>query len=345
LRRKTKDNLAYVYILVIVGLCVELACKRKDERSKRSRLLESQSLLGRVVEHKNHGGTDGTESVRDESLVERTNTFVGNDASEAVSGSLVEALFRGLLGLHLEATADGIKGISGGGGAKDSGLGGGKCGDHAHDAKVILVGVQADDGVESAELDATICDDTHDRDAESVVQGEETSLLDGLGDAIAEAVEITLAGADIGGETGTGVIQGVDDGQGGGTSGTTGGEIGTEKLPEFGLGVVLGEQLLDLVLEGQVEGLGGEVTDDVGSVAAPERAHALLGLDTSEGVANAGVARDLTGSDLRVGILGLDNELDALDGSSCGLGDRAGRTAEQEIHHEIRLVRHGWKRR
>jgi len=323
--------------------CVELACNSRRQRKRRRRLLESQSLLGGVIEHKNHGSANGTESIRSETLVERSSTFVSNDTSETVSGTPVEALFHRLFGLHLEATTDGVKGIGGGGGAKDSGLGGSKGGQHTHETKVIFVRVDANDGVEGSELYATISDDTHDRDAESVVEGQEATLLDRLAEAIAEAAEIALARADIGGETGTGVIQGVDDGQRSGTGSTTRRKIGAEKLPELGLGVVLGEQLLDLILERQIEGLGGKITDDVGSVTAPERLHALLGLDTSETVANAGVARDLTGSDLGIRILRLDNELDALDRCSCGFGDRTGPAAEQEIRHEIGIIRHGWK--
>ena len=38
----------------------------------------------------------------------------------------------------------------------------------------------------------------------------------------------------------------------------------------FGLGIVLWKHLLEGVLEGQVEGLGGEVAQAVGEVAIPE---------------------------------------------------------------------------
>ena len=78
--------------------------------------------------------------------------------------------------------------------------------EHSHEAEVILVGVEADDGIESSELNAAISDDTHDRDTESVVESADAALGDGLLDAIAEAVEITLAGSDIGGETGTSIF-------------------------------------------------------------------------------------------------------------------------------------------
>jgi hypothetical protein len=42
------------------------------------------------------------------------------------------------------------------------------------------------------------------------------------------------------------------------------------------LGVVGAEDFLVDILEGEVEGLGGEVSDDVGSVTSPEGSEALL---------------------------------------------------------------------
>ena len=39
--------------------------------------------------------------------------------------------------------------------------------------------------------------------------------------------------------------------------------------------------------EGKVQGLGGEVTDDVGSVATPQGHDTLIGSGTAEAVSNA----------------------------------------------------------
>jgi len=314
-------------------------CESKAEKKS---LLEAQSLLGGVVKHQHHRGTDGTESIGGETLVKRPHALVLDNAREAMAGALIQTVFRGLLGLHLEAATNGIEGVSGGGGAQHSGLGGGEGGQHTHDAKIIFVRVQANDGIEGAELDTTVGNNTHDGDTETVVEGQETALGDGLSEAIAEAFEITLAGTDIGSEAGTGVIQGVDDGEGRGTGGTAGREIRAEELPELCLGIVSGEQLLDLILEGKIEGLGWEITDNVGAVATPEGAHALLGLDTSEGIANAGVTGHLARSNSRVGVLCLDDQLDTLDGGRGGLGDSAGPTSQKEIHQKTGLVATGF---
>ena len=71
------------------------------------------------------------------------------------------------------------------------------------------------------------------------------------------------------GESGSGVVEGVDDGEGHGTSETTGGDVGGELE---GVAGVLGggEESLDLSLEGEVEGLGGEVSEKTVSLSQKE---------------------------------------------------------------------------
>lgn len=58
----------------------------------------------------------------------------------------------------------------------------------------------------------------------------------------------------------TGEVERVDEAEGSGTSSTTGGQVTSEVAPELGLGVNTAEEdLLVLVFEGEVQGLGGEV--------------------------------------------------------------------------------------
>ena len=132
---------------------------------------------------------------------------------------------------------------------------------------------------------------------------------------------LLLPSADVGREAGTGVVKGVDDAEGASTGEAARGDVGHEELEELLVLIRLGKHGLDAVLESEVEGLGGEVPDDVGQVAAPEGFDALLGRDTGEAVNYASVALDLAGDNLRVGILGLDEELDTLDGRRARLGD------------------------
>ena len=71
------------------------------------------------------------------------------------------------------------------------------------------------------------------------------------------------------GKSSTGVIEGVDESEREGTSETTGSDVSREL---GGGGSVLGEgeHALDLSLEGEVQGLGGEVSENVGKVSSPE---------------------------------------------------------------------------
>lgn len=53
--------------------------------------------------------------------------------------------------------------------------------------------------------------------------------------------------------------------------------------------LLVAEHRLEGVAEGEVQGLGWEVTDDVGSVTTPEGNETLVGHGTTEAVANASV--------------------------------------------------------
>ena len=75
----------------------------------------------------------------------------------------------------------------------------------------------------------------------------------------------------------------------------------------------------------------GEVSHNVGSVSSPESSESLLGRDASEAVTHTLVSLDLSGDNLGVGILSLDEELDTLDGGSGGLGDSSDGTSDSKI--------------
>ena len=87
------------------------------------------------------------------------------------------------------------------------------------------------------------------------------------------------------GKTSTSEIKWVDNGQWEGTSETTGGNVGGHL---GGVWSLLGdiENLLDLALEGEVQGLGWEVTDDVSQVTTPEWGNTLLSQSTLSAVDN-----------------------------------------------------------
>ena len=77
---------------------------------------------------------------------------------------------------------------------------------------------------------------------------------------------------------------------------TTGGQVTGHPLPVSIALLLEAEELLELITESEVQGLGGEVTNDVGSVATPQGHDTLIGSGAAEAVHNAGVAAVETAS-------------------------------------------------
>ena len=91
----------------------------------------------------------------------------------------------------------------------------GELGGKAHDSLVMAVGVDARDRVVHAEVDAAVGDDARHRDAEAVVQTHDARrTLGGLDQAVCQAVEGLLRGADVGCQSGSCVICGVGEKKG-----------------------------------------------------------------------------------------------------------------------------------
>jgi hypothetical protein len=114
---------------------------------------------------------------------------------------------------------------------------------------------------------------------------------------------------------------------------TTGGKVTHHPLSISIALLLVGEHGLVGVAESEVQGLGREVTDDVGSVTSPEGDNTLIGSGTLEAVGDTGVLVGKTTS-LKHLILVLDEELDALNGGSSGLRDGGGNTTHQEVDNE-----------
>lgn len=134
------------------------------------------------------------------------------------------------------------------------------------------------------------------------------------------------------GETGSGVVERVDEQEGRSTSGTTGSNVSGKPLPVT-LRLLETEQGLEVVLEGKVQGLGGEVSDDVGGVTSPKSGHTFLGVGSSETVTDT-LVRGGQSTLLDHLVLVLDQKLDSLDGGGSGLGDSGGDTTHHEIDGE-----------
>jgi hypothetical protein len=301
----------------------------------RTRGLFLDKVLHLTVQHQHKGGADGSQSVGAGTLEQSGGALLLEDLVEAVNSALVDPLVLGLLGLHLQTSADGVEGVRSIAGGDGGGLSDGELGSQTHKALVLSVRVDASQGVVHTEVHTAVRNDTSHRDTEAVVQTQDTGrALGSLHKAVSKAVERLLLATHIGSKSGTGIVQRVDNAQRTSTSKTTGSHVRQEEHEELGLGVVAGEHVLESVLEGEVERLGGEVTDHVGEVTSPEGAQTLLGVHTGEAVANASVAGNLAGLDKRVGILSLDDQLDSLNGSGRGLGNSTRDTTSGEISSE-----------
>lgn len=125
----------------------------------------------------------------------------------------------------------------------------------------------------------------------SAVQASDAVRRQGLAVHVHQPVELALPALlgrlGVVGQARTGIVERVDERQGGGARGTTGSHVAGEPLPVAVAVLVVAEHLLELVLEGEVERLRGEVADDVGGVAAPQSADALVAHGAAEAVADA----------------------------------------------------------
>jgi len=227
----------------------------------------SEVNLHFVVENQDKGSTSTSEDVGESTLEESILAFLAVDLGEAVQGTLVKDFL--LTRLHHQSSSDGIEGIR-----EETGDSGDDLGNDELEEDGGL-GVRQDSSLGSivtTEVAGSVGNDTEDRDTETLVKSLNTINSSDLVDTVDETVELSISGAltDISSKSSSGEIEGIDEHQRGSTSSTTGSEVTKEELPEFGLGVVGAENLLVGILEGEVKGLSGEISDDVSEVTSPE---------------------------------------------------------------------------
>ncbi|DAZ95649.1 TPA: hypothetical protein N0F65_002278, partial [Lagenidium giganteum] len=289
-------------------------------------------LLELVVHDEHKGTTRATDDVRASALEEGTAALVSQDLARAVEGRGVQDI--GTASLHHHATTHGVEWVR-----DDTGDGGDELSHQPllpHWSVLWVLEGNVTERIVATEESSTVHNDTADRHTEALVQALEAILLVDGGDAVAEAsVHTRLALANISGKTGTSEVEWVHEEQRGGTGGTARSQVAEEEAPELVLLDTVQEELLVLVLEGEVQRLRWEVTDDVGQVATPERAHALVAGHTDEAVNDALVL--VLRLDLGRSGLHLEEELDTLNWRDSGLGDTAGNTTGSQVQNE----RHG----
>lgn len=209
---------------------------------------------------------------------------------------------------HHHATTDGIQGVRG-----NTGTGGDGPAEEERGEEVALKRTNQDDGLDRVvhtEVQTTVDNDTQDGGTETTVETGNTIGSEGLTVDIDETIELTLTtalgGLGVVGKTGTGIVEGVDEEEGSSTSGlchvskrspagharntyTTRGKVAHHPLGIAITLLLVGEHGLVGVTEGEVQGLGREVTDDVGSVTSPEGDNTLSGGGAAEAVRQTAV--------------------------------------------------------
>ncbi|GMS98071.1 hypothetical protein PENTCL1PPCAC_20246, partial [Pristionchus entomophagus] len=192
--------------------------------------------------------------------------------------------------------------------------------------------------VEHSKVGGAVDDDSLDRDEESSVEADQTVRLDSLDQAVRQTFELSAFGlSDVSGETGSGEVERVHEAQRSGSCGSSGDEVAEEEPTEVLLLVdPFEEYVLERVLEGEVEGLCREVTDDVGQIASATGSESLLLGHTHEHIHDTLVT--LISSNTLRDILNLEQQLDAFDGCDGGLGDGGRRASRGQIEEELRRV-------
>jgi len=290
------------------------------------------------VETGQHTGTgDTTENVGAGTLHEGHETFAGDDLLGAIDGTVV--LDGGATGHH-HASSDGIDWVG-----HDTGDDGyTPTEEETEESAAIIADEHWLERVVKTKVHTSVDEDTDAGDDEASVETADTIGGKGLLVDVDETVVLSLAalGLVVVSQSSTGVVERVDDGKGHGTSETTGSDVDGKLLPSWG-GLWASEQCLDGVLEGKVERLRWEVSEDVGQVTSPEW-NDTLGLEGSHGAVDDAIVWLVESALLDHLILVLDEKLDSLNWCGGSLGDAGGDTGEHKVlkESELWLARHDW---
>ena len=291
-------------------------------------------------------------------------TLIGQDLPEAVEGALV---LDTTPGGHHHPPPDGVDGVgheaSGDSDSPAEQEGDGHSGVRTKDQRLEgVVQTEVHPTRESHEQEIVIQlalpvdEDTDRGDGEASVQTLDAVRLESLHVDIDEAVELPLTALALGviGQPGPGVVQGVDEHQGESPGKPSTGDVGAEFQP---LRSVLGclEGCLDLVFEGKVEGLGGEVSEHIGQVSSPEGVDSLSGQhslgavnDAIVGLVQSALLYHLIlsneykhsgqGEERLTTHLILDEKFDSLNGRRSSLGDPGSNSGQHEVLSKTQLL-------
>merc|ERR1719154_774204 len=321
-------NCSRIYFTISKLIIVKEVRSFKDE----SELSLSSSpvdvhLLELVESGQDTGSGDSSQDVGSGSLHQRHESLVLEDLRSAVQGALVlDCTTRG----HHHSPSDGVNGV----GHESSSDGDSPAEEEGERDTGVVSQKHGLQGVEETEVHATVDEDTDSRDGESSVQSLDTVSLQGLGVDINQTIELSLSTLALGviSQPGSGVVQGVDKEERHGSSHSSAEDVHSE-LP--GIAGILGggKGGLDGVLEGEVQGLRGEVSEHIGQVTSPEGVDSLS-LEDPGGAVNDPSVRLVQTPLLDHLVVVLNQQLYSLNGSSGSLGDSGSNSSQHEVLSE-----------
>lgn len=290
-------------------------------------LVSSQPVLEFVVKNEDQSGTNGSVDIGQVTLEETTGTFLSVNLFEAIDSAAI--FFGTSTRLHHKSSSDGVEGVGQGFGEGDTELGKEELGEHVS-LSLIFTEDPSLTGIVSTEVEGSVDEDTNKGDAQTSVNTLETVGFVGFGDTVDKTLVLFT---DIVGQSGSAVIEGVHEHHGGSTSHTTSEQVTSEEFEFLLFGIDAGDETSGIeILGGEVNGGGGEISDDVGQITLPQRDGTFFSDASEETVTNTCVGSCLQFSD---GVLTLHQKLDSFDGGTNGLGDGTGNTTHQQILHEL----------
>jgi hypothetical protein len=128
--------------------------------------------------------------------------------------------------------------------------------------------------------------DALNRAKESRIETTNNSIgFEWFSNAIKKTLELSIGGSfsNISSKSGSSKVQWVDDCQTGSSGGSSSGQITGKKLPKLLILVnTIHKHLLVCILEGEIQGLSGEISDHIDNIAAPETEETLFFMNSGE---------------------------------------------------------------
>merc|ERR1719369_343498 len=171
--------------------------------------------------------------------------------------------------------------------------------------------------VKASEIGRPVNDNALNRHVESLVETLKAIAFEDLSEAVSKATEFSLSSgfSNVGSKPCSGEVKGVHEAKGCCTSCATRCQISSKITPELCFWIhSTQEDLLVLVFEGEVEGLGREVTDHISQITSPKGNKALFLWDSYNTVYDSLVL--VRCGDLLADMLHLQQQLDSLNGSN-----------------------------